>query len=288
MGLCCTLKAWTLLAVFYSVINFIIFTVADILILIGLRSPQSLHHSYDPTWNEYVDGFGDLDNKGPLVGLISSRLAIRFLIAVSLPVLFIGNKSERRRYLTIWEILVGIYIIMLIADATYFLIIENKCGLFGTSRSNGNNHNAKNISSNGFTGNGDSNNIFEPDPNETSFGSDLDDDNRWSLQWARLTVFLDLVDAGIFLVLYILFICCVHLRGMQISYTKIEMKRFEQWDATFTPYRIPRARLNSLIRDDNTLELHSSRTATYPSINRLNHPPPSNVPPYYDNYAFKY
>lgn len=121
-----------------------------------------------------------------------------------------------------------------------------------------------------------------------------DDETKDSLRWSRLTMFLNLTDSGIFLVLYILFLCAVHLRAMQISHTKVEMKRFEQWDATITPYQIPRARLNSLIRDENTLELRSCRGAnTLPtSVNFQNYPTISrstnNIPPYYDNYAFKY
>lgn len=114
-----------------------------------------------------------------------------------------------------------------------------------------------------------------------------------SVRWARLTIFLNLTDSGIFLVLYVLFICVVHLRAVQISHTKTEMKRFEQWDATLTPYRIPRARLNSLTRDENTLELRSCRGTNglsavnfhdYPTISRHS----TNIPPYYDNFAFKY
>ncbi|XP_053210911.1 uncharacterized protein LOC128394596 [Panonychus citri] len=253
---CCSLKSWTTITVIYSIVNYIIFTGFDFLILLSIVSPSTLLIG-DNQWQQFIESFPKIDNYSIIIGIILIRLILRLFIVIAVPILSIGNRSDRRKYLIPWELIVSIYIAALIASSVYFLIVENKNGLISEF--------PKWISAN----------LVQ-----------LDVDT--SVQWARFTIFLNLSDGGPLIVIWLILLCLVHLRSVQIRFEKSQLRRLGQWDTNILTYRIPRARLNSMDGHpmDSTLELRSSRIPVYPNIANPN--VTDSHAPFYDNQAFKY
>ena len=118
---CCTLKLWTTITVIYSIINYLIFTGADFFILLSIVTPSLFLFNHESTsWSQFVDSFSKIENIPILLGIILIRLILRLFLIISVPILSIGNRRDRRKYLIPWEMIVAIYIAALIASSIYF------------------------------------------------------------------------------------------------------------------------------------------------------------------------
>ena len=213
----------------------------DVFLILCLEFPTIFHNSNNsPGFLAFLEGFDQIKQKEVLWIILVVRLLLRLLWLISTPTLLIGNRLQKSAYISWWQTFAIILVLYSAVTSAYFLVIHYECSFLGNIATW-----MKELQS------------AKP---ESTAGRDA----------ARFVVFLALFDgAVIFFIPTVIFIVCVHLRGMDIRYRKKETQLLDSWTIgsamELAPYRIPRAKVtNSMERSQHRSSAPPSTASTAP------------------------
>lgn len=243
MGSCCcccsdSLYRVTNVAVVYTVVNFIFFLFLDVFLIVVMQFPSvfTTGNSSD-AFLLLVRGFQELKSVNVLWILLAIRVILRLLWILATPSLFIGNRLDKRRYMSAWQVMAAALILYAALASAYFLIVHYECGFIADI--------GRHMAVLSKAGREASEKKIDSIPTTAEFSETSRESAR---EVARFILFLTLFEGVIlFFIPNVLFLICVHLRSTQLKYSKKESRLIESWTSyELQPFRIPRAQLPPL------------------------------------------
>lgn len=208
-------------------VNFIFFLFLDIFLIVCIEFPSVFTPSNSSdAFLTLVKGFQRLKQVNILWILLVIRLLLRLLWLLSTPTLFIGNRLEKCKYMSPWQVMAVILILYSALTSAYFLVIHYECGFIA-----------------------DIGRYMAILSSQDGKNSEYLESGR---EVARFVLFFTLFEGVVlFFLPNVIFLVCVHLRITQIKYSKKETRLLESWTSyELQPFRIPRARMVGDHRSD--------------------------------------